>query len=103
MRIALHTKVRADRIDDHEAAHRAVPEELTDAMRAAGAMRWTIWRSGTDLLHLLEVEDYGRLLSALERLPVNVAWQRGMAELQEVGHDTSGGSGAAALPVVRER
>jgi L-rhamnose mutarotase len=36
VRIALHTRVRADRIDEYEAAHRAVPPELTDAIRAAG-------------------------------------------------------------------
>jgi L-rhamnose mutarotase len=28
VRIALHTRVRADRIDQYEAAHRAVPAEL---------------------------------------------------------------------------
>lgn len=33
MRVALHTKVRADRIDRYEAAHREVPVELTDAIR----------------------------------------------------------------------
>lgn len=33
MRIALHTKVRADRVAAYEAAHREVPEELTAAIR----------------------------------------------------------------------
>ena len=56
MRVALHTKVRADRIAEYEAAHREVPEELTAAIRAAGATSWTIWRSGTDLFHLLECD-----------------------------------------------
>jgi len=32
MRVALHTKVRADRIDAYEAAHREVPVELTDVV-----------------------------------------------------------------------
>ena len=63
MRIALHTRVRADRIDDYEAAHRAVPAELSDAIRAAGARTWTIWRSGTDLFHVIECEDYAALLA----------------------------------------
>jgi L-rhamnose mutarotase len=36
VRIALHTRVRAERIDQYEAAHRAVPAELTDAIRAGG-------------------------------------------------------------------
>lgn len=102
MRVALHTKVRADRAAAYEAAHRKVPEELTAAIRAAGATSWTIWRSGTDLFHLLDCEDYGRLLAALEHLPVNIAWQARMAELLDVVHDYTDEGTAAGLPVVWE-
>ncbi|MFE0377443.1 L-rhamnose mutarotase [Streptomyces inhibens] len=102
MRIALHTKVREDHIDDYEAAHREVPKELTDAIRAAGATSWTIWRSSTDLFHVLECDDYARLLAELESLPVNIAWQARMAELLDVVHDYSGDGAAAGLPVVWE-
>ncbi|MFJ9010210.1 L-rhamnose mutarotase [Streptomyces canus] len=102
MRVALHTKVRADRVDEYEAAHHEVPVELTDAIRAAGARSWTIWRSGTDLFHVLECEDYGRLLAELEKLPVNVTWQARMAELLDVAHDYSDEGADAGLPVVWE-
>lgn len=102
MRVALHTKVRADRTEEYEAAHREVPEELTEAIRAAGVTGWTIWRSGTDLFHVLECEDYARLLSELEKLPVNVAWQARMAQLLDVVHDYSGAGADAGLPVVWE-
>ncbi|MDH6485556.1 L-rhamnose mutarotase [Streptomyces sp. SAI-127] len=102
MRVALHTKVRADRVDEYESAHREVPVELTDAIRAAGARSWTIWRSGTDLFHVLECEDYGRLLAELEKLPVNVTWQARMAELLDVAHDYSDEGADAGLPVVWE-
>lgn len=102
MRIALHTKVRADRIADYEAAHREVPAELTDAIRAAGVTSWTIWRSGTDLFHVLECEDYERLLAELEKLPVNIVWQARMAELLDVVHDYSSEGAEAGLPVVWE-
>ncbi|MFH9547927.1 L-rhamnose mutarotase [Streptomyces sp. NBC_00377] len=102
MRVALHTRVRADRIAAYEAAHREVPKELTDAIRAAGAVSWTIWRSGVDLFHLLECEDYARLLAELEKLPVNVEWQARMAGLLEVVHDYSDEGAAAGLPVVWE-
>ena len=102
MRVALHTKVRADRIEEYEAAHREVPAELTAAIRAAGAGSWTIWRSGTDLFHVLECEDYGRLLAELEKRPVNVAWQARMAELLDVVHDYSDEGAEAGLPVVWE-
>ncbi|THA77422.1 L-rhamnose mutarotase [Streptomyces sp. A0642] len=102
MRIALHTKVRADRIAEYEAAHREVPAELTRAIRAAGATSWTIWRSGTDLFHVIECDDYARLLAELEQLPVNVAWQAGMDELLDVSHDYSSHGAEAGLPVAWE-
>ncbi|MGW0734954.1 L-rhamnose mutarotase [Streptomyces sp. NPDC002851] len=100
MRVALHTKVRADRVEEYEAAHREVPGELTVAIRAAGATSWTIWRSGTDLFHVIECADYARLLAELAQLPVNVAWQARMAELLDVTHDYSAEGAAAGLPVV---
>jgi L-rhamnose mutarotase len=102
MRVALHTKVRAERVAAYEASHREVPEELTTAIRAAGATSWTIWRSGTDLFHVLECEDYERLLAELEKLPVNIAWQARMAELLDVVHDYSSQGAQAGLPVVWE-
>lgn len=100
MRIALHTRVRADRVAAYEQAHREVPPELTRAIREAYCTSWTIWRSGTDLFHLLDCEDYARLLAHLEELPVNVEWQARMADLLEVVHDYSGAGADAGLPVV---
>ncbi|MEV6751179.1 L-rhamnose mutarotase [Streptomyces sp. NPDC051214] len=102
MRIALHTKVRADRVAAYDAAHREVPAELVAAIRAAGATSWTIWRSGTDLFHVLECADYARLLAELDTLPVNVAWQARMADLLDVVHDYSAEGADAGLPVVWE-
>jgi L-rhamnose mutarotase len=100
VRIALHTRVRADRIAEYEAAHRAVPAELTEAIRAGGARSWTIWRSGTDLFHLIECDDYATLLAYLNAQPVNAAWQARMTALLDVVHDYSAGGADAALPVV---
>jgi L-rhamnose mutarotase len=100
MRIALHTTVRGDRIEDYERAHASVPPELTSAIRAAGVTGWTIWRSGTDLFHVIDVEDYPAMLAKLDASPVNQGWQARMAELLDTPHDYSRGGGAAALPVV---
>jgi L-rhamnose mutarotase len=100
MRIALHTRVRADRIEEYERAHQSVPAELTEAIQTAGVTAWTIWRSGTDLFHVIDCEDYPAMLASLERLPVNVAWQARMAELLETPHDYSAEGGDAVLPVV---
>ncbi len=100
MRVALHTRVRADRIGEYEQAHAAVPAELTEAIRAAGVADWTIWRSGTDLFHLIDCADYAALLGCLGKLPVNTAWQARMAELLETVHDYSADGAGAVLPVV---
>jgi len=100
MRVALHTRVRGDRIDEYERAHAAVPAELTDAIRAAGVTGWTIWRSGTDLFHVIDCADYAAMLAALHDNPVNAAWQARMAGLLDTPHDYSAAGGDAALPVV---
>jgi len=100
MMLALHTRVRADRIEEYEQAHQAVPAELTEAIRAAGVTSWTIWRSGTDLFHVIDCEDYPAMLAALAGNPVNVAWQARMAEFLQAPHDYSAAGGDAVLPVV---
>jgi L-rhamnose mutarotase len=100
MRVALHTTVRGDRIVEYERAHAAVPAELTDAIRAAGVTGWTIWRSGTDLFHVIDCADYAAMLAALNASPVNAEWQARMTELLDAPHDYSAAGGDAALPVV---
>jgi L-rhamnose mutarotase len=102
MRVALHTRLRPGAEEAYEAAHRQVPAELVAAIRAAGARNWTIWRSGRELFHVIECDDYARLLSALADLPVNVAWQERMAELLDVPHDYEAEGAEAGLPVVWE-
>jgi len=100
MRVALHTRVHTDRIEEYERAQTAVPAELAEAIRAAGATGWTIWRSGTDLFHVIDCADYPAMLAALAELPVNVAWQARMGELLDTPHDYSAAGGDAVLPVV---
>jgi L-rhamnose mutarotase len=100
MRVALHTRIRAGRIEEYERAHAEVPPALTEAIRAAGVAGWTIWRSGTDLFHLIDCEDYPATLAYLARQPVNVAWQARMAELLETPHDYTADGGDAALPAI---
>ena len=100
MRVALHTRVRGDRIGEYERAHDAVPAGLTAAIRAAGVTAWTIWRSETDLFHVIDCADYAAMLAALSASPVNAEWQGRMAELLDAPHDYSAAGADAALPVV---
>jgi L-rhamnose mutarotase len=100
MKVALHTRVRADRIEEYEAAHREVPPELLAAIRAAGVRDWTIWRSGVELFHVVDCVDYAAVLAALKDLPVNIAWQARMAGYLDVIHDYSAAGAELTLPVV---
>jgi L-rhamnose mutarotase len=99
-RVALHTRVRADKVDDYEAAHRDVPSELVAAIKSAGVSEWTIWRSGIDLFHVIDCDDYAGLLASLQDLPVNIAWQERMAGYLDVVHDYSSSGPASTLPIV---
>ena len=89
-RIALHTRLKAGRELDYERIHATISDELDHRLRAAGVHAWSIWRSGLDLFHLVEVEDYPAMRRALADDPVNVDWQQQMAELLEVTDDYSG-------------
>ncbi|MFC9437497.1 L-rhamnose mutarotase [Nocardia sp. NPDC057030] len=100
MRIALHTKLKPGAEADYAAAHRAVPTELVAAITDAGATSWTIWRSGTDLFHVIDCAAYDLLLSRLAELPVNIAWQARINEYLEAVHDYSAVD--APLPVMWE-
>lgn len=73
MRIAPHSRVRAERVTEYEQAHREVPTEPTGAIRRADTASRTVWRSGPDLFHPVECEDYAALIARLSIDPVDVA------------------------------
>lgn len=100
MKVAIHTKLKpgAERVYDE--AHREVPAPLVEAMRAAGVQDWRIWRSGLDVFQVIDCPDYPALLEALRDLPINVAWQQRMAQLQDVTHDYSAEGQDDGLPMV---
>ena len=74
MGAALRTEIRADRVEEDEAAHRDVPE----------------------------CDEYGRRPAEPAKLPADTARQARMAELPDAGHDHSAEGADAGLPVVRE-
>jgi len=88
--VALHTRLKAGKEKEYERVHAIIPSDLDGALRAAGVHSWRIWRSGRDLFHLVEVEDYQAMRSALRDHPANIPWQARMAELLEVEDDYSG-------------
>lgn len=94
--VALHTRLKPGKETEYDEVHAAIPAELDDALRAAGVHSWRIWRSGRDLFHVIECDDYQAMRAHLREHPANVPWQARMAELLDVEDDYSG-----AAPDVR--
>ena len=99
-RIALHTRLAPGKEAEYERVHAVIPAELDTALRQAGVRSWRIWRSGRDLFHVVEVEDYRHMRAYLRDHPANVPWQARMAKLLEVEDDYSGGD--MGIPLVWE-
>ena len=88
--VALHTRLKPGREADYEAVHAKIPDDLDVALRDAGVHSWRIWRSGLDLFHLVEVDDYEAMRAHLAEHPANIPWQARMAQLLDVQDDYSG-------------
>ncbi|MFC8041487.1 L-rhamnose mutarotase [Paenarthrobacter sp. NPDC057355] len=88
--IALHTRLKPGTEDEYADAHAHIPPELVSALKEAGVRNWRIWRSGLDLFHVVDVDDYQAMRRALADHPANVPWQARMAELLDVQDDYSG-------------
>jgi len=88
--VALHTRLRAGKEDEYERVHAEIPADLDVALREAGVHAWRIWRSGRDLFHLVECDDFVAMREHLRTHPANVPWQARMAKLLEVSDDYSG-------------
>ncbi|WP_369054812.1 L-rhamnose mutarotase [Kineococcus terrestris] len=87
---ALHTRLHADAVEAYDALHAAVPDDLVEALTTAGVRDWRIWRSGRDVFHLVDVDDYAAMREALREHPANVAWQARVTPLQSTPDDYSG-------------
>jgi L-rhamnose mutarotase len=88
--IALHTRLRPGAEPDYERLHATVPADLVAALRGAGVRDWRIWRDGTHLFHLVDVDDYHAMRDHLRDHPANVTWQAQVGPLHDVPDDYSG-------------
>lgn len=89
-KIALHTRLKPGKEAEYEAVHARISDELDAALRSAGVTGWNIWRSGRELFHVVEVDDYQAMRLQMAADPVNIAWQEVMSGLLEVEDDYSG-------------
>jgi len=89
-KIALHTRLKPGKEAAYDSVHAKISDDLDAALRAAGVTDWNIWRSGRDLFHVVEVDDYQAMRKELATNEVNIAWQAVVGELLEVEDDYSG-------------
>lgn len=92
MIVALHSVLRAGRDGDYDAVHARIPDDLLEAHRKVGIRDWRIWRSGRDVFHLVECDDFASAIRALDHDPANERWQAFIGSYVE--------SSATALPLV---
>ena len=59
----------------YDAAHEGPLKTSIEAHRRAGIPDWRIWRSGHDLFHLVECDDFETAMRSLESEPANRHWQ----------------------------
>lgn len=90
MRIALHSVIAEGAIDDYRTHHARVPDGLRDLFGVAGIEDWTIWRSGRDLFHLVECEDFDAAMRVVNASPTNDAWQADIGRFVEGFHGPDG-------------
>jgi len=88
--IALHTVLKPGCEDEYERVHRHIPDEVADLLREHGVREWRIWRDGTHVFHLVDVDDYQAMRRALAHHPANLAWQRTVAPFFEVADSYAG-------------
>lgn len=75
MIVALHSVIREGRELDYESEHAAVWPDLVDTLQRVGITEWKIWRSGRNLFHVVETDDFEGAMRRLEIDPVNQRWQ----------------------------
>ncbi|MFI5609349.1 L-rhamnose mutarotase [Amycolatopsis sp. NPDC051903] len=98
--VALRTRLKPGQEATYESVHAVIPDELDAALRRAGVRTWRIWRSGLDLFHFVEVDDFEAMKAALAGDPADLAWQARINQLLDTDDDR--GSTSTALGLVWE-
>ena len=58
MIVALHSVLRVGAEADYDTRHESIPDDLAVTFRRIGIHDWSIWRSGLDLFHLVDCDDW---------------------------------------------
>ncbi len=74
--IALHSYVHVGHEQAYDETHARIPDDLVAAFARVGIRNWTIWRSGRDLFHLVDCDDFPAAVAQLASEPANERWQQ---------------------------
>lgn len=75
MRVAMHSVLHPGAEDAYDEHHQRIPDDLAASFARLGIHEWTIWRSGRDLFHVVECDDFDAAMAALADDPANQRWQ----------------------------
>lgn len=76
-------RVRPGMSAEYDRRHAQVWPELEGLVRAAGVVRYSIYRWGEVVFSHMEVEDYGRLVDGYGNDPVAQRWEVAFADVLE--------------------
>lgn len=81
-------RVKADRLDEYRARHRAVWEPMLAALRESGWRNYSLFlRQDGLLVGYLECENFSASQHAMEQTEINARWQSEMAPFFELQQD----------------
>jgi L-rhamnose mutarotase len=92
-RVCFLLQVRADRLDEYKARHRAVWPDMLAALSETGWTNYSLFlRDDGLLVGYLETEDFAAAQAGMEATGVNARWQAEMAEFfEQPGDERVGG------------
>jgi L-rhamnose mutarotase len=82
-RAAFVLTIKADKVGEYVAAHRAVWPEMRQAIAEAGVRNYTIFLHGNEAFGYLEGDDLDASFAQLGASEVNARWQDAMADYLE--------------------
>ncbi|WP_238005996.1 L-rhamnose mutarotase [Dactylosporangium sp. AC04546] len=85
--VALYTRLRPGQELEYEKAHRVVPAEIADDLRARGVSEWRIFRRGVHLFHVVHVEDYRAFAAGPATNATAEGWGAVMEQFLEIQND----------------
>jgi len=100
MIIALHSVLHEGAETDYDRDHRSIPADLAEVFTRIGIHDWSIWRSGRNLFHLVDCDDWLAANEALRDEPANLAWQAHIGRHVAYFAGVEGGPAGQVLPLV---